>query len=105
VEALVGQHPAVQECAAVAVPSELGEDEIKVLVVARAEAELDPAELLEFLEPRMPRFMLPRYVEVVPGLPKTDATFRTRKVELRAAGLTPATWDREARRGLAETTR
>ena len=30
VEASVNQHPAVQECAAVGVPSELGEDEIKV---------------------------------------------------------------------------
>ncbi len=98
VEAAVSQHPAVQECAAVAVPSELGEDEIKVLVVALPGGGLDPAELIDFLEPRMPRFMLPRYVEVVAGLPKTDATFRTRKVELRAAGLNDATWDREARR-------
>jgi crotonobetaine/carnitine-CoA ligase len=42
--------------------------------------------------------MLPRYVEVVPTLPKTDATFRTRKVELRDAGVGAATWDREALR-------
>jgi crotonobetaine/carnitine-CoA ligase len=96
VEAAVNQHPGVQECAAVAVPSELGEDEIKVLVVAVAGGEVDPSELIEFLEPRTPKFMLPRYVEVVAGLPKTDATFRTRKVELRAAGITAATWDREA---------
>ena len=96
VEACVNQHPAVQECAAIAVPSELGEDEIKVLVVAAAGAEVDPAQLIDFLEPRMPKFMVPRYVEVVDGLPKTDATFRTRKVELREAGLNDATWDREA---------
>ena len=96
VEALVNQHPGVQECAAVAVPSELGEDEIKVLVVGAGGQPLDPSELIEFLEPRMPRFMLPRYVEVVPALPKTDATFRTRKVELRDAGVTASTWDREA---------
>ena len=44
----------------------------------------------------MPKFMLPRYVEVVEALPKTDATFRTKKVELRAAGLNDRTWDREA---------
>jgi crotonobetaine/carnitine-CoA ligase len=99
VEASVNQHPAVQECAAIAVPSELGEDEIKVMVVAVAGSTVDPAELLDFLEPRMPKFMLPRYVEVVAGLPKTDATFRTKKVELRAAGLNDATWDREARSG------
>ena len=96
VEALVLQHPAVQECAAVGVPSELGEDEILVVVVPAAGAEVDPAELVAFLEPRMPRFMLPRYVEVRAALPKTDATFRTRKVELRDAGITDTTWDREA---------
>jgi crotonobetaine/carnitine-CoA ligase len=99
VEAAVSQHAAVQECAAIAVPSELGEDEIKVLVVAVGGSTLDPAELIDFLEPRMPRFMLPRYVEVVAALPKTDATYRTKKVELRAAGLNDATWDREARVG------
>ena len=96
VEAAVLQHPGVQECAAVAVPSELGEDEIKVFVVGVGGAPVDPADLIEFLEPRMPKFMLPRYVEVIDALPKTDATFRTRKVELRAAGVTAATWDREA---------
>ena len=96
VEGLVVQHPGVQECAAVAVPSELGEDDIKVVVVPAAGATLDPAELVEFLEPRMPKFMLPRYVEVREELPKTDATFRTRKVELRDAGITTTTWDREA---------
>jgi crotonobetaine/carnitine-CoA ligase len=42
--------------------------------------------------------MLPRYVEVTSALPKTDATFRTRKVELRSAGVTAATYDREALR-------
>jgi crotonobetaine/carnitine-CoA ligase len=98
VEASVNQHPAVQECAAVAVPSELGEDEIKVLVVPVADQSIDPAELIDFLEPRMPKFMLPRYVEVTSALPKTDATFRTRKVELRSAGITAATYDREALR-------
>ena len=96
VEALVGQHPGVQECAAVAVRSELGEDDIKVVVVPRSDAVIDPAELVEFLEPRMPKFMLPRYVEILEALPKTDATFRTRKVELRGAGVTETTWDREA---------
>src|SRR5215216_77642 len=96
VEGLVNQHPAVQECAAIAVPSGLGEDDIKVLVVAVAGSAVDPEELLAFLEPRMPGFMLPRYVEVVAALPKTDATFRTKKIELRAAGLNDATWDRDA---------
>lgn len=97
VESFVNEHPSVQECAAVGVPSEVGEDEILVAVVVAPDATLDPEELIAFLEPRMPRFMVPRYVEVVDGLPKTDATMRTRKVELRERGVTATTWDRETR--------
>lgn len=96
VEAGVNQHPAVQESGAVGVPSELGEEEIKIAVVVLPDQSLDPAELIEFLVPRMPRFMIPRYVEVVNSLPKTDATFRTRKVELRVEPLNERTWDRVA---------
>jgi crotonobetaine/carnitine-CoA ligase len=95
VEAGVNAHPAVQECAVIGVPSELGEDEVKAVIVLRPDTELAPAELIEFLEPRMPRFMVPRYVEFLAVLPKTDATFRTQKVKLRADALNDRTWDRE----------
>lgn len=97
VESEVNEHPAVLESAAVAVASEHGEDEVKVVVVAQPGRELDPAELLEFLTARMARFMVPRYVEVVDELPKTP-TQKVRKVELRAAGVGPDTWDRQAGR-------
>jgi crotonobetaine/carnitine-CoA ligase len=98
VEALVNQHPQIAESAAVAVPADIGEDDIKICVVVQPGETLDPSELIEFLTPRMPRFMIPRYVEVIDGLPKTEATFRTRKVELRAEPLGGNTWDREAAR-------
>jgi crotonobetaine/carnitine-CoA ligase len=96
VEGYVTRHPAVQECAALAVPAEHGEDEVKVVVVLQADAAdtFDPAELIEFLTPTMPKFMLPRYVQVVDALPKTP-TLRVRKVELRADDAA-TTWDREA---------
>ncbi len=96
VESFVNQHPKVAESAAVAVPAEVSEDEIKICVVVRAGEELVPSELIEFLTPRMPRFMIPRYVELVDSLPKTQGTLRTRKVELRSAVLNGDTWDREA---------
>jgi crotonobetaine/carnitine-CoA ligase len=95
VEAYVTRHPAVAECAALAVPSEHSEDEVKVVVVPAAGATVDPAELIEFLIPVMPRFMIPRYIEVAEALPKTP-TLRVRKVELRNQALNPSTWDREA---------
>jgi carnitine-CoA ligase len=96
VEALVVQHPDVSEVAAVAAPSEFSEDEVKVCVVVREGAELTHSELLDFLEPLMPRFMRPRYVEFVASLPKTDGTMRTQKAKLREQALNGRTWDREA---------
>ncbi|MDE0668744.1 MAG: AMP-binding protein, partial [bacterium] len=95
VEMVVNEHPSVLESAAVAVPSEWGEDEVKIVVVPRPGGSVEPADLIDFLSPRLPRFMLPRYVEVVESLPKTP-TEKVRKVELRAQGITPTTWDREA---------
>ncbi|HEX9681640.1 MAG TPA: AMP-binding protein [Acidimicrobiales bacterium] len=95
VEAHINQHPAVQESAAVGVPSDLGEDDVKISVVVKPTEELTGEELIEFLIPRMPRFMVPRYVEIVTELPKTEATFRTQKVRLREQALNDNTWDRE----------
>jgi crotonobetaine/carnitine-CoA ligase len=95
VENYVNEHPDVQECAAFGVPSELGEDEVKVCVVARPGSDLTPEQLVEFLAPRMPRFMVPRFVELVEELPKTEATARVRKVELKRDPLNDRTWDRE----------
>lgn len=96
VETLVGEHPAVRECAAIGVPAPLGEDDVLVAVIVDDPSAFDPVALLEFLEPRMPRFMLPRFVEVVDDLPRTEASMRVRKHELRNRGVTGATWDREA---------
>jgi crotonobetaine/carnitine-CoA ligase len=95
VEWVVNQHPEVTESAAIAVPSEHTEDEVMVLVRRIDASELRPDELLEFLVPRMPRFMVPRYIEFVDELPKTP-TDRIRKQELRQRGTTKQTWDREA---------
>jgi crotonobetaine/carnitine-CoA ligase len=93
VEAIVNSHPDIVESAAVAVPSDLGEDDVKVVVVRRPGSHINEPDLIEFLIPVMPRFMLPRYVEFVDTLPKTP-TDRVQKVLLRNAGVTPQTWDR-----------
>jgi crotonobetaine/carnitine-CoA ligase len=95
VEACVNAHPAVAESAAVAVPSELGEDDLKVVVVLCPGEQLDPAALIQWIIPRMPRFMIPRYVEFADEIPKTDATLRTQKMKLRVNPINPNTWDRE----------
>jgi crotonobetaine/carnitine-CoA ligase len=91
-EALAGTYPAVEECAAVAIPSELGEDEIKLCIVAVAGEELDFPAFHAFCRQKMPKYMVPRYLEVVAAIPKTG-TGKVEKVKLQKLGLTPATWD------------
>jgi len=95
VEAAVNRHPDVAESAVIGVPAPGGEQDVLTAVVPRPGAAFDPADLLSFLTPLVPRFALPRYVRVVSDLPKTP-TMKVRKAELRAAGITVDTWDREA---------
>ena len=95
VESQVNAHPAVQECAAIAVPSEYGEDEVMVVLACKPRQSVDPADLIEFLRPRMAHFMIPRYIRIMDELPKTPTT-KIQKGPLRADGITADTWDREA---------
>jgi len=95
VEAAVRAYPAIEEVVAIGVPGDGAEEEVLIAVVAKRDARLDPRELTEFLVPRLPYFMVPRYVRIVAAVPKTD-TNKQRKVVFRDEGITPDTWDREA---------
>ncbi len=95
VESEVTAHPDVREAAAVAVPSELGEDEVMIVVAPVDGHTIDCEALFHFLEPRMAHFMLPRYIRIVDELPKTP-TQKVQKVVLKGDGVTSSTWDREA---------
>jgi carnitine-CoA ligase len=97
-ECEVNLHPAVLECAAIGVPSALEEEEVKLAVVRRPGSRLDPGELIEFCQEKLPRHMVPRYLEFVDELPRTP-TDKIAKYRLRAEGdhgITEGTWDREA---------
>jgi carnitine-CoA ligase len=94
VEADVLRNSDIVECAAVAVPADTAEDEILLFAVKRSESSIDAEELCADLESRMARFMVPRYIEFVDDLPKTQATLRIIKADLRKRGIGPRTWDR-----------
>ena len=93
-EAEITAHPAVLEAAAIGVPSPYGEEDILVAVVPRPGMTITPEALIAFLMPRVAHFMVPRYLRILDALPKT-ATNKTQKTELRAAGITTDSWDRE----------
>jgi crotonobetaine/carnitine-CoA ligase len=96
VEAGINAHPEVAETAVLGVPSELTEDDVLAVIVRAPGSELSADVLVEWLIPRMPRFHIPRYIDFVEELPKTDGTFRVQKFMLRERGVTATTWDREA---------
>ena len=96
VENLISTHPNIEESAAIAVKlDEQGrhsEDELMIVIVLKEGKTLDPNELIKFLEPIMPKFMIPRFVKFRDSLPKTP-TNRVQKVKLREEGITSDTWD------------
>ena len=94
VEQTLLRHPAVAEAAAVAVASELGEDDVKVVISLKADAALEIPELMDYCVAHLPYFAVPRYVEVMESLP-VNPTGKVLKTELRESGVTPSTWDRE----------
>lgn len=94
VETVAGFYGEVRECAAIPISGEFGEDEIKVIVVPKGDEPFDLQSFIKFCEEKMPKYMVPRYVEVTDSLPKTG-TGKVEKVKLKAQGLTVSTWDKE----------
>ena len=88
-------HDAVKDVAVHAVPSEQGEDDVKVTAVLQEGAELTEEELCRWAVERVPYFALPRYIEFRADLPRNPVG-RVLKYQLREDGVTAATWDREA---------
>jgi crotonobetaine/carnitine-CoA ligase len=91
-EAVAGTYIDIAECAALAIPSELGEDEIKLCIVQISTQPFDFAGFIAFSRQKMPKYMVPRYLEIMPLIPKTG-TGKVEKVKLQKLGLTPQTWD------------
>ncbi|MFQ5698996.1 MAG: AMP-binding protein [Myxococcota bacterium] len=95
VEREINAHPDVLESAVFGVPSELGEDDVMAVVVPKEGRTIAPEDLIAHCQARMARFMVPRYLEFREALPKTG-THRAQKSVLKASGVGPKTWDREA---------
>jgi crotonobetaine/carnitine-CoA ligase len=96
VEQVLLAHPAVAEAAVYPVRSELAEDEVMAALVARRDASLDVVGLWRFCETRLPHFAVPRYLDVVAALPRTE-NGKVQKYRLRERGITATAADRTRR--------
>ncbi|MHA3904683.1 ATP-dependent acyl-CoA ligase [Castellaniella sp. WN] len=93
VEQVLLSHPAVAAAAVYPVGSELAEDEVMAALVARSGQELDLPGLSAWCESRLPHFAVPRYIDVLEDLPRTE-NGKIQKYKLRERGVTAATWER-----------
>jgi carnitine-CoA ligase len=93
---VIGAHPAVHEAAAVAVPAELGEDDILVAVVLKPGEQTTAQDIAQWCRERLAPQKVPRYVLFTDELPhtptakiqkqilKSDKTLRQRATDLSA---------------------
>jgi crotonobetaine/carnitine-CoA ligase len=73
VEHVAAAHPAVADCAAIGVPAEIGEQDIKLFVQPRRDARIDPAQLSAWLADRLAPYQNPRYLALVEGFERTPS--------------------------------
>jgi len=95
VERVINQHDKVLESAAYAVKIPgVVEDEVMVSVVLKPGESMSPEKLLDYCQGKMAYFMVPRFVNFIEALPKSEV-HRTLKQTLKDRGVTEATYDRE----------
>ena len=80
---VIGGHPAVHEAAAIAVPSELGEDEILVAVTLKPGQSCSAEDIAAWSREHLAPQKVPRFVAFVDELPHTP-THKVQKAALRA---------------------
>ena len=82
VEQAIANHPAVLECAVVAVPHERWGERPKAFVVLKSGRSARPREIIEHVRERLAHFKAPDSVDLVESLPKTS-TGKIQKFVLR----------------------
>ena len=95
VEKVITSHPHVSDCAAVGVPAELGEEDVKAYVQLEDNVtDVPPSELIEYWEERIAFFKVPRYIEFVDHFPRSVTKNEILRHQLRERGVGNC-WDRK----------
>jgi crotonobetaine/carnitine-CoA ligase len=99
IERAINQHEKVLESAAYGIKSsqvgeDYAEDEVMAAVVMKPGETITPEELLDFCQDKLASFQLPRFIEFVEALPKSEV-HRIMKRFLKERGVSEKTYDRE----------
>lgn len=94
VESVISEFPGVREAIVVGIPAELGEEEVKLFVIAEDPAAFDPAAVHQWCHGRMAPFKIPRFIELADEFPRSSTKREVERHKLRALGNDRA-WDAE----------
>ena len=94
VEQALLTHPDIKNAAVVGVPAQVGEEDVMAFIVPRDGTLPEPGAVIRFLEDRIARFAIPRYLELVDELPLTE-NGKVKKYMLKEWGVSMTTWDRD----------
>lgn len=92
IETVLRDHPDISDCVAIAVPSELIEEDVKIVVEPRHGTTPNLDDIIRTARQRLPRYMQPRYLELVTEIPRLPSQ-KPDKAMLRKNWNTPATID------------
>jgi crotonobetaine/carnitine-CoA ligase len=95
VEHVAARHPAVEDCAIIGVPAEIGEQDIKLFVKLKQGAVLDPQALSDWLADRLAPYQNPRFIVM---LDEFERTASQRIMKHKLAAVAAEAWDRSAAR-------
>jgi crotonobetaine/carnitine-CoA ligase len=70
---VVSSHADVQEAAAIGVPSDLGEEEILIVVVTKPGVRMEPSDVIAWCRAKLAPMKVPRYVVFADSLPHTPS--------------------------------
>ena len=70
---MVSSHPGVQEAAAIGVPSELGEEDMLIVVVPKPGVQMQVADIAQWCREHLAPMKVPRYVVFADTLPHTPS--------------------------------
>lgn len=74
IEHVVLTHSLVEECAAIGVKADIGEEDIKLFVRPVRRDAISAEDLFRWMESRLPRFQIPRYLRFVDEFPRTGSS-------------------------------
>jgi crotonobetaine/carnitine-CoA ligase len=95
-EMVIGELPGIYQVAAIAVPSELGEDDILIAAVKKPGVTLSEQEVVDWCRQRLTAVKVPRFVSFLDELPltpthkilksalRTDTQLRARAIDFQA---------------------